>query len=219
MKPVIDNSTVCKRCGTCCKKGGPSFHIEDLSLIEEGNIPAKNLYTIRRGEPVYDNRIDKIIFAHSDIIKIKGQGNRWACFFYKEAENKCDIYQYRPLECRLLNCRDTREIEQIIAKGLLVRENIIGKIEGLWDMVREHDQRCSYKEITELIDRSGKQKSEYLWQNYSELIEYDNAIREIVVTKGGLESELLDFLFGRPVSLVISVMNEQFKYYSPLTLY
>ncbi|MFH2044161.1 MAG: YkgJ family cysteine cluster protein [Pseudomonadota bacterium] len=199
-----DNKSIeCKRCGTCCKKGGPSFHMEDISLIEEGCIPAKYLYTVRKGEPVCDNRIDKIIFADSDIIKIKGQGSRWACFFYKEDESKCGIYKDRPLECRLLNCHDTKQIEQIFGKDLLARESIVGKIEGLWDMVIEHDQKCSYKEIRKLIDESKKNESRYLSQKVSELIEYDKALRDIVVTKGGLDSELLDFLFGRPVSIVL----------------
>nr|CBX28251.1 hypothetical protein N47_G35750 [uncultured Desulfobacterium sp.] len=175
--------------------------MEDLSLIEEGFIPAKHLYTIRKGEPVCDNRIDKIISAPSDMIKIKGQGNRWVCFFYMEKENKCDIYQYRPIECRLLDCQDTSGIEQIFGKNLLTRQNIIGKIEGLWDMVTEHDQRCSYEEITKLFDKSGKKKSKYFLQEVSQLIEYDKALREIVVAKGGLESGLLDFLFGRPISI------------------
>ena len=121
MKLMPDISIECKRCGTCCIKGGPSFHIEDRSLIDEGYIPAKHLYTIRIGEQVCDNRIDKIISAPSEIIKIKGQGNNWTCFFYEEAENKCNIYQFRPVECRLLNCRDTREIEQIFGKDLLTR--------------------------------------------------------------------------------------------------
>ena len=50
-----DNSiSECKRCGTCCKKGGPCFHVEDKMLIEKGVILIKYLYTIRKGEPAYD---------------------------------------------------------------------------------------------------------------------------------------------------------------------
>ena len=45
----------CVRCGTCCGKGGPAFHHEDKMLIEQGIILSKHLYTIRAGEPVYDN--------------------------------------------------------------------------------------------------------------------------------------------------------------------
>jgi Fe-S-cluster containining protein len=35
--------TKCIRCGTCCKKGGPSFHLEDKMLIEKGIILSKYL--------------------------------------------------------------------------------------------------------------------------------------------------------------------------------
>ncbi len=188
------NSTECKRCGTCCKKGSPSFHIEDRALIEDGFIPAKYLYTIREGEPVRDNISERIVYAPSDIIKIKGQKNGWTCFYYDETEKKCAVYEYRPLECKLLKCRDTRDIEQVFGKNLLTRKEIIGTVEGLWELIIEHDQRCSYKEIRKLIDGSGK---------VAGLIEYDKIIRELVVKKGALDLELLDFLFGRPLSVTM----------------
>ena len=40
-KPISE----CMRCGTCCKKGGPSFHHADKTLIEAGVIESKYLYT------------------------------------------------------------------------------------------------------------------------------------------------------------------------------
>ncbi|MDP2862272.1 MAG: YkgJ family cysteine cluster protein [Desulfobacterales bacterium] len=198
------NSTECKRCGTCCKKGGPSFHIEDRALLEDGFISAKYLYTIREGEPVRDNISERIVYAPSDIIKIKGQKNGWTCFFYDETEKRCAVYEYRPLECKLLKCRDTRDIERIFGKKLLTRKDIISTVEGLWDLVIEHDQRCSYKKIRKLIDESGKTKKGDLSGKVAELIEYDKIIRELVVKKGQLDSELLDFLFGRPLSATMN---------------
>ncbi len=45
----------CKQCGTCCRKSSPSFHKEDKPLIEKGVIPSKHLFTIRKGEPAYEN--------------------------------------------------------------------------------------------------------------------------------------------------------------------
>jgi Fe-S-cluster containining protein len=189
------NLTECKRCGTCCKKGGPSFHIDDRALIEDGFISAKFLYTIREGEPVRDNISERIVHAPSDIIKIKGQKNGWTCFYYDETEKRCAVYEHRPLECKLLKCRDTRDIERIFSKNLLTRQDIISTVEGLWDLVVEHDRRCSYKKIRKLIDESGK---------VAELIEYDKIIRELVVKKGELDPELLDFLFGRPLSVTMN---------------
>lgn len=196
-------SQECKRCGTCCKKGGPSFHIEDKALIEDGFIPAKYLYTIREGEPVRNNISERIVYAPSDIIKIKGQKNSWTCFFYDETENKCAVYEYRPVECNLLKCWDTVEIEQVFGKNLLTRKEIVSTVEGLWELVIEHDQRCSYKKIRKLIDESGKTKRGNLPEKVAELIEYDKIIRDLVVKKGQLDSELLDFLFGRPLSVTI----------------
>ena len=198
--------TECKRCGTCCKKGGPSFHIEDRALIEDGFIPAKYLYTIREGEPVRDNISERIVYAPSDIIKIKGQKNGWTCFFYDETEKRCAVYEYRPVECRLLKCRDTRDIEKVFGKNLLTRKEIVSAVEGLWELIIEHDQRCSYKKIRKLIDESGKTKKGDLSGKVAELSEYDKIIRELVVKKGNLDSGLLDFLFGRPLSVTLKTI-------------
>ncbi len=204
------NSTECKRCGTCCKKGGPSFHIEERALIEDGFIPAKYLYTIREGEPVRDNMSERVVYAPSDIIKIKGQKTGWTCFFYDETEKRCAVYEYRPLECKLLNCRDTGEIERVFGKNLLTRKEIMGSVGGLWELIVEHDKRCSYKEIKKLADEPGNTKKRGLYPKIAEIIEYDKTVRELVVKKGQIDSELLDLLFGRPVSSIINHFTETF---------
>ncbi len=59
-------SNTCLRCGTCCEKGGPGLHQEDRMLIEKGQIPAKYLYAIRKGERVYDNVKGCLVAAGSD---------------------------------------------------------------------------------------------------------------------------------------------------------
>jgi len=209
------NSTECKRCGTCCKKGGPSFHIEDRALIEDGFIPAKYLYTVREGEPVRDNITEKIIYAPSDIIKIKGQKNGWTCFFYDESGKKCGIYEHRPLECRVLNCRDTREIEKVFGRNLLTRKEIVSTVAGLWELIIEHDQRCSYETVRKLTEEAGKRKKGNLSGEIAELVEYDTIMRELVVQKGQLDPELLDFLFGRSLSVTMKYFAETFKSPSP----
>lgn len=58
--------THCRRCGTCCEKGGPALHTDDRMLIENGHIPARYLFTIREGEPVVDNVKENPIFAQTD---------------------------------------------------------------------------------------------------------------------------------------------------------
>ena len=144
--------TECIRCGTCCKKGGPSFHLEDKMLIEKGIILLKYLYTIREGEMTYDNIKECLVPAASDIIKIKGHKDSLACVFFDENENECTIYDNRPLECRVLKCWDTREIEEVYSKNRLTRKDFIVTIEGLWDLIEDHQARCSYEKLKSFLN-------------------------------------------------------------------
>jgi Fe-S-cluster containining protein len=195
--------TECIRCGTCCKKGGPSFHLEDKVLIEKGIILSKYLYTIREGELCYDNVKESILPAASDIIKIKGQKDSVTCIFFNEKENECTIYDNRPVECRALKCWDTREIENIYSKNRLTRKDLISTIEGLWDLVEDHQRRCSYEVFKFFIDALNKDKKDEALKGIFDIIEYDAQIRELVVQKGYLDPEMTDFIFGRPITETI----------------
>jgi hypothetical protein len=79
----------------------------------------------------------------------------------------------------------------------LTREDLISKIEGLWDLVRDHQERCDYEKINKLINgldgpHPGRARRELLT-----IIQFDAEIRKLVLEKGGLDSEMLDFVFGR----------------------
>jgi Fe-S-cluster containining protein len=189
----------CMRCGTCCRKGGPGIHQDDRALIEKGGIPCRYLYTIRRGELVRDNVKGRLLAAESDIIKIKGRDAGWSCVFFDEAEKSCTIYSNRPLECRALKCWDTRELEKIYAGRRLTRKDLISGVEGLWELIKDHEARCDYAEIRNLIKVLQSGNSKHARRRLAEIIRYDTEIRELVVAKGGLYSEMLDFLFGRPL--------------------
>jgi Fe-S-cluster containining protein len=205
-KPKPDRTTTeCRRCGTCCKKGGPSFHIEDKVLVEKGIILSKHLYTIRKGERSFDNVKGCILPASTDIIKIKGRKGSWTCVFFDEKNNECTIYDTRPMECRVLKCWDTREIEKIYAKNRLTRKDLISSIEGLWDLVEDHQKQCAYDLLTIFVDALNKDKKDVALIGILEIIEHDKKIRELVVRKAGLESDLTDFLFGRPITETIKM--------------
>jgi len=203
-----DMSTVaindCMRCGTCCEKGGPGFHREDRMLIETGGIASKYLYTIRRGEYAYDNVKGCLVPVGSDIIKIKGREGSWACIFFEADKKTCSIYDDRPLECRALKCWDTAELEQIYDHNRLSRKDILAQVNGLWELIEDHQARCDYANIKILIgDIDGPQR-ERARQKLVEIIQYDAEIRKLVVEKGGLKSEMLDFIFGRPLTETLS---------------
>ncbi len=199
----------CKQCGTCCRKSSPSFHKEDKPLIEKGVIPSKHLFTIRKGEPAYDNVKGGenvkggLMPVTTDIIKIKGKGTSWTCFFLDEKDNSCSIYQNRPVECRVLKCWDTREIEQIYAKNRLSREDLLSQVNGLWSLVTEHQDKCSYEKLKSLADTAQKDINGGAGKSILEMIRYDVHLRKIVVEKGGLDPGMIEFLFGRPLPKTI----------------
>jgi Fe-S-cluster containining protein len=207
----------CIRCGTCCKKGGPSFHLEDKILIEKGIIPSKYIYTIRKGERSYDNVKECFLPASSDILKLKGQKGSWTCIFFNETINNCTIYEHRPMECKVLKCWDTREIEKVYAKNRLTRQDLISSVEGLWKLVEGHQERCSYDMLAFFIDSLKTVKKDEALKGILEIIDYDIKIRDLVVQEAGLEPNLTDFLFGRPITETIKIyglkiIEEEDKY-------
>ena len=198
----------CKRCGTCCTKGGPAFHHADKALIDDGVIHSKYLYTIRKGEWAYDNVRQCLEPASSDIIKIKGKGDSWTCIFFDERKSVCTIYENRPLECRALKCWDTQELEDLYAEKRLTREDLISEIEGLWNLIKDHQQRCNYQTIQKLINAINSDPGDVKARlKLAEIMKFDTEIRNLVVSNAGLEPEILDFLFGRPLTRTIKQMG------------
>jgi Fe-S-cluster containining protein len=197
MSNIRSTVTTCRRCGTCCRKGGPALHLEDKPLLTSGQIPLGHLYTIRRGERVHDNVAGTLIPAPSDIIKIKGTGSAWTCRYFCPDQAGCAIYPHRPLECRLLKCWDTIDLMQNYNRRRLTRRNLLSQVEGLWDLVTNHQQRCDYNRLYPLL--KAPQPNRLL----AESIRYDAVIRELVVAKARLDPDMLDVLFGRPLSLTL----------------
>ena len=201
-------TTHCRRCGTCCEKGGPSLHHEDRPLVDRGDIPVRHLFTLRKGELARDNVKGVLAPLREEIIKIKGQNGRWTCRYYDPRERGCRIYRHRPLECRVLNCQDTGPIEQLYATGRLTRRDLLVKIQGLWELVEDHEQRCSYTNLAVRV-HAGDQEKGVLRQEQAilETLRYDAHIRQLTVEKAGLDAGMLDFVFGRPLAKTIQMFG------------
>ena len=151
----------------------------------------------------YDNVRQCLQPAGTDIIKIKGKGNSWTCLFFDEAQAACTIYENRPIECRALKCWDTAELEALYAQKRLKREDLLAHIEGLWDLIKDHQQRCDYDSILALVKDIHSGGTDDARQRLAEIIQFDNEIRKLVVSRGGLDAEMLDFLLGRPLNQTI----------------
>jgi len=136
----------------------------------------------------------------SDIIKIKGKDDTWTCIFFDEQNKECSIYNDRPLECRALKCWDTGELEKIYASNRLTRDDLISEVEGLWDLIKDHQERCDYGKIKNLIGDLDGPHQDRARKKMQAIIQYDAEIRKLVLEKGGLDRTMLDFLFGRPLT-------------------
>jgi Fe-S-cluster containining protein len=199
----------CQRCGTCCQKGGPALHLADQALVESGAIALRQLFTIRQGEPAYDNVSGALTPAVTDIIKVAGsRSSASPCAFYDPQRKQCRIYENRPTECQALNCRDTRKIERIYKTRRLTRRHLLAKVEGLWDLVRDHQEHCDYAFISELaMQLRRERRPQQAQQQLLELIHYDEALRKSTVAHAGHTAEMLEFLFGRRLSFTIRMFQ------------
>ncbi|MBI9087422.1 MAG: YkgJ family cysteine cluster protein [Desulfobacterales bacterium] len=193
----------CRRCGTCCEKGGPTLHRDDLPLVEKGTIPLKDLYTIRKGEMVMDPAHEEPIPATEELVKIRGRGGEWRCRYLEEKGCVCQIYDHRPEECRAQKCWDTTEIEVVYPKDRISREDLLSGVSGLWELVQEHEQRCSYLQFEALARRIDTVDADDAGSLVTEMIAYDGHLRELVCGQGKMDPEILNFLFGRPMTETI----------------
>jgi Fe-S-cluster containining protein len=178
--------------------------LEDRPLIESGCIPLSLLYTIRRGEIVRDPFRGELHPVAEEIIKLKGRGNVWICVCFEEKDNRCRIYDDRPLECRALKCWDTREIERIYARRRLARRDLLAGVAGLWELVRDHEARCGFDAIGRLAAARHKAGGSEAVAKIEEIVRYDEHLRRLVIEKGGVDPAILDFLFGRPLAQTIA---------------
>lgn len=195
--------TGCRRCGTCCTKGGPALHLRDRPLVESGAIPASRLYTLRKGEIARDPVRNGLIAVATDVIKVKGRPDAWTCTFFDEGKNRCRIYDDRPLECRAMECWDTREIERVCRSAHLTRKDLLGGAAGLWDFIDAHEKRCGYDEVRRLASEPASGTGGPAADVLLEMIRYDAAVRDLAVGKGNVDPAHLEFLFGRPLALTI----------------
>ena len=192
--------TGCIRCGKCCAKGGPALHRQDLPLVK-GSAAAlkwKNLITYRKGELVSDNVKGGLACLENEFVKLRPAPDGPACIFYDSALCGCAIYPSRPLECRVLKCWDTQELEAVYCRERLVRQDILKSFNSLLQIVEEHEKRCSHSQLRQILqskDMEWGQKA----QKTVDMLSTDKAVRDLVAQKSGLDLDALDFVFGRPM--------------------
>ncbi len=192
----------CERCGTCCKKGGPGLHDVDIRIITEKVVNPENLYTIRRGELIRDNINGGLVYTDTEIVKVRSEKNSSTCVYFDDAGNACRIYENRPAQCRAMKCRDIEDITDMHLKNRLSRADLFGNVGWLMEMIDAHEARCSYRDVHGLIERR-KEGDISAARALSEMIAYDQAVRDIVHEKKAMDEGVQDLAFGLPLARVL----------------
>jgi len=204
MDPGANQSprTHCIRCGECCAKSSPTLHRKDLPLVREGPLRIENLYTLRKGELVWDNVHGGLIPVDQEMIKVREKkGGKGGCCFYDGTEKACAIYERRPAQCAGLKCWDTAEFLELYRTPRLQRRDLIH--DGvLLALIEEHDKRCGYAALRDHVQRIPEDGDETL-KKILELLKFDFHLRPFLAQKLGIQSEEMDFFFGRPLTETI----------------
>jgi len=202
---VTPSRTHCIRCGECCLGSSPTLQKADASLVYDGFIKLKNLYTIRSGELVRDNIRGKLIVTDKELIKIKEKKNGPGCIYYDEKAKACTIYEYRPIQCKALTCWDESEFMRVYARPKMDRRDIIRDKISL-DLMNEHHKRCNYGDLDKWV-RQIEQEGEAAVGRILEALRFDHHIRAFTSKKLGIDLNKMDLLFGRSLTETITMFG------------
>ncbi len=129
------------------EKKSPTIHIQDIEYIDSGRISPVNLITFRKGEVAYDNVAGRLIYLEEEIVKIKAKDGTSECIYFDGENNLCTIYEFRPMECRILKCWDTDDILNFYCKDRINRFHIVPEQSAMGKIIKEHDRITNLKKI------------------------------------------------------------------------
>jgi len=193
----------CLRCGDCCHLGSPSLHPEDAELLSRGVLSARQIYTLRRGEPVKFNIDGRLGALPSELIKIKQHQEKHHCIYYGKNQRGCTIYDNRPLQCRVQECWAPEGLEKLWQQEKLTRRHLIKEDQDLLEMLEVHDERCDPRKLDAAFTRLHDTGDLAVLDEVLDLLRQDTAIRAFVTQKLNREDEELNFLLGRPLAEIV----------------
>lgn len=188
----------CRRCGTCCRKGGPVLRREDLPLVLQGRIRHDQLVTIRIGEQGCNPASGRLEPVPAELLKIRGQGNGWTCLFFAESGNSCTIHAHRPHTCRLLACWQPEALLATIYQETLQRKDLLNPNDPLLSYIDRQEQECPVAEFNSLLARITATGEEADLAPLTRLLRADLALRTDFARETGLSLGMELFVLGRP---------------------
>lgn len=181
------------------------MHSEDLALVTEGVLDLVDLVTIRAGEPAHDQSKGRVVPASHEFLKLVGAAGSWCCRFYDRTERACTIHRRRPLECRLLFCRDTGPLEEVIGRDLIIRNNLLESDDPVLEILHRQEEEIPYTAVAELLaglDRGDDPGS--LLARLNAIVRADLELRRLFLHHHPDRERQELFLLGRPLFLVLA---------------
>ncbi|EFL49663.1 conserved hypothetical protein [Solidesulfovibrio fructosivorans JJ]] len=194
-----DAAPSCRRCGACCRDGGPALHVRDLPLLGDGVLALADLMTLRRGEYVTDNVAGTIGPSPVELVKIRPvPGGRTCRFYLAGPPGACAIHERRPAQCRVLFCEAPRALAAMYRTELLTRRDILGAQSPLAELCAHHEAETGLLDLARRCRQAlaGDRDAREAVIRADRL---DAALRDLVPERAGVPPEVLPFLFGRPL--------------------
>lgn len=166
--------------------------------MRQAKLPLDALITIRCGELVHNPLADRIEVTRHELVKIRGAGREWCCWYYDAARQGCSIYGSRPVACEALKCWQPEEMKKLVGQDLLSRLDILGDDHPWQAVLLEHEQICPCPDMGEVQNNVNSQRRVVLAELEPQ-IRTDLAFRERAVRSLNLSLQEELFLLGRPL--------------------
>ena len=117
-------------------------------MICSGSLPRERLYTLRAGEMVYSARTKRTAPLEAELVKVREHPGG-GCIFIQE--NKCVIYNSRPLQCRHLECWSGRDAGELKDRPRLKRAALYADDQTALELAREYEIKLPAAEFARAL--------------------------------------------------------------------
>ncbi len=197
---------MCVQCGQCCTKGSPTLMEDDLELLQIQSIPWNRLVTFRKGEPAHSPFTDDVFYLEKEHIKVREIPGTKTCVFFDAETFDCRIHRDRPMQCRAQECWDEEPGKLLAQQPTLTRAMIFKPVELLQEMIEEHDRQFSFEVLRQLFDELKESEGETA-DKVVEFLAKEDLYRSFVAEKLTIPSDVLDLVFGRPLSSMVRLFG------------
>ncbi len=201
---LLEQAATCVRCGECCAKGSPTLLSPDLGLFHREILTWNDVYTLRPGE-MATTREGQVAPLKDERLKVREVPGSRQCWFYLAANRTCRIYEDRPEQCRRQNCWG-EPAPPPAPEELLQRRHLFAGVPEVWDLIREHQDRCDCAAVARLLADLGAGQEE-AGDALFEALHFDHYLRRMLIDDWELTPGATEFLLGRPLSEFLETLG------------